>query len=66
MYHHAGAIAGCSTSPISHLVATTGADQTVRVHDYANNVAVCEMVLNSEGTSIVWAPKLVRIIALYL
>ncbi|XP_067931339.1 cilia- and flagella-associated protein 44-like [Watersipora subatra] len=61
MYYHAGAIAGCSASPVTHLVATTGADKTVRVHDYVNNVTICESLLNAEGTSIIWAPKLVDI-----
>jgi len=59
MYYHAGAITGCSTSPVSHLVATAGVDKTVRVYDYVNNAAVCETILNAEGTSIIWAPKLV-------
>ena len=59
MYYHAGAIAGCSTSPVSHLVATAGADKTVRIHDYVRNVTICQTILNSEGTSILWAPKLV-------
>ena len=61
MYYHAGAIAGCSSSPVSHLVATAGADKTVRVHDYSNNITLCETILNAEGTSVVWAPKLVSI-----
>ena len=61
MYYHAGAIAGCSSSPVSHLVATAGADKTVRVHDYSNNVTLCETILNAEGTSVVWAPKLVSV-----
>ena len=62
MYYHAGAITGCSTSPVSHLVATTGADKTVRVHDYSNNTTICETILNADGTSILWAPKVVGLV----
>lgn len=65
MYYHAGAIAGSSTSPVSHLVATTGGDHTVRVYDYVRKLPLCEAVLNGAGTSILWAPKLVSMKSLH-
>ncbi|XP_069115004.1 cilia- and flagella-associated protein 44-like isoform X2 [Argopecten irradians] len=57
--YHAGAILGCDTSPVSHIVATTGQDHTVRVFDYLQQKQLCEMKFPSGGSSLLWAPQVV-------
>ncbi|XP_060071995.1 cilia- and flagella-associated protein 44-like [Ylistrum balloti] len=57
--YHAGAILGCDTSPVSHVVATTGEDRTVRVFDYLQQKQLCEMKFSSGGSSLLWAPQVV-------
>ncbi|XP_033757971.1 cilia- and flagella-associated protein 44-like isoform X3 [Pecten maximus] len=57
--YHAGAILGCDTSPVSHIVATTGQDHTVRVFDYLQQKQLCEMKFASGGSALLWAPQVV-------
>ncbi|CAG2237888.1 CFAP44 [Mytilus edulis] len=57
--YHAGAILGCDISPESHLVASTGVDQTVRLFDYVQRKQICEKKYASKGSALLWAPKLV-------
>ncbi|XP_074652110.1 cilia- and flagella-associated protein 44-like isoform X2 [Tubulanus polymorphus] len=57
--YHAGAIRGCDTSPVSHLVATAGADCTVRVYDYTTHTQLCESKYTSGGTTLLWPPETV-------
>ncbi|XP_064651335.1 cilia- and flagella-associated protein 44-like isoform X2 [Lineus longissimus] len=59
MSYHAGAISACDTSPTSHLVATCGADQSVRVYDYLSKNLLSEAKYNAGGTSLLWAPQIV-------
>ncbi|KAK6165219.1 hypothetical protein SNE40_023570 [Patella caerulea] len=57
--YHAGAITSCVTSPVTHLVATTGVDHTVRVYDYMQEKLVTDSKFTGGGTTIMWAPKIV-------
>ncbi|XP_021372219.1 cilia- and flagella-associated protein 44-like isoform X2 [Mizuhopecten yessoensis] len=57
--YHAGAILGCDTSPISHIVATTGHDHTVRVFDYLQRKQLCETKFSAGGSALLWAPEVV-------
>ncbi|KAK3107710.1 hypothetical protein FSP39_020546 [Pinctada imbricata] len=57
--YHAGAITGCDVSPLSHLVATTGNDHTVRVYDYIQRKQLCEHKFVDAGTCLIWAPRTV-------
>ncbi|CAD5123356.1 DgyrCDS11713 [Dimorphilus gyrociliatus] len=59
MSYHAGEILGVSASPVSHLVATTGADKTVRIIDYLSKQQICESAYSMSGHSILWMPKIV-------
>ncbi|ESO88399.1 hypothetical protein LOTGIDRAFT_126121, partial [Lottia gigantea] len=57
--YHAGPISTCITSPVTHLVATTGTDATVRVYDYMTEKQVVDTKYTSSGTAMFWAPKIV-------
>ncbi|XP_048588414.1 cilia- and flagella-associated protein 44-like isoform X2 [Nematostella vectensis] len=54
---HAGHITGLDTSPVAHLVATTGEDYTVRVYDYLSKKQMCQSRYSTGGTSLLWVPK---------
>uniref|UniRef100_A0A1I8JLC0 Cilia- and flagella-associated protein 44 n=1 Tax=Macrostomum lignano TaxID=282301 RepID=A0A1I8JLC0_9PLAT len=56
---HAGAIAGCAASPLSYLVATLGADGSVRVTDFVAQRTLVESRFSGSGTKILWAPQTV-------
>ncbi|XP_065931883.1 cilia- and flagella-associated protein 44 isoform X1 [Magallana gigas] len=57
--YHAGAITGCDVSPLTHLVATTGVDHTVRVFDFLQKKQLCEKRFPDAGTTLIWAPQIV-------
>ncbi|KAK3588814.1 hypothetical protein CHS0354_028462 [Potamilus streckersoni] len=57
--YHAGSIAACEASPFTDLVATTGADHTVRVFDCLQKKQLCEVRYPSGGTSLLWASPVV-------
>ncbi|KAJ8316119.1 hypothetical protein KUTeg_006133 [Tegillarca granosa] len=57
--YHAGPILGCDVSPISHLVATTGTDHTVRVYDYIQQKQLHEAKFPAGGSCLKWAPQIV-------
>ncbi|XP_048773099.2 cilia- and flagella-associated protein 44-like isoform X2 [Ostrea edulis] len=57
--YHAGAITGCDVSPLTHIVATTGVDHTVRVFDFLQKKQLCEKRFADAGTALIWAPQIV-------
>ncbi|XP_060551905.1 LOW QUALITY PROTEIN: cilia- and flagella-associated protein 44-like [Ruditapes philippinarum] len=57
--YHAGTINACDVSPVSQLVATTGADHTVRVFDYVQQKQICDTRFAAGGTSLVWIPNII-------
>ncbi|XP_062616211.1 cilia- and flagella-associated protein 44-like [Saccostrea cucullata] len=57
--YHAGAITGCDVSPLTHLVATTGVDHTVRVFDFLQKKQLYEKRFADAGTALIWAPQIV-------
>nr|KAG5708675.1 hypothetical protein BaRGS_034892 [Batillaria attramentaria] len=59
MTYHAGPIMGCVTSPVTHLAASIGVDNSVRVFDYGQQKQLAEVHFNVGGTSILWAPQIV-------
>ncbi|XP_046572732.1 cilia- and flagella-associated protein 44-like isoform X2 [Haliotis rubra] len=59
MTYHAGPITDCSTSPITHLTATIGVDNTVRVFDYVQMKQVCEGRYTASGSCLLWTPQIV-------
>ncbi|XP_048254045.1 cilia- and flagella-associated protein 44-like isoform X2 [Haliotis rufescens] len=59
MTYHAGPITDCSVSPITHLTATIGLDNTVRVFDYVQQKQVCEGRYTASGTCLLWTPRIV-------
>lgn len=54
---HSGIIEGASCSPLAHMIATTGEDNTVRIFDYVMKKQMCEVRFNNGGTSLIWLPK---------
>ncbi|XP_053372820.1 cilia- and flagella-associated protein 44-like [Mercenaria mercenaria] len=57
--YHAGRINACDISPVSQLVASTGADHTVRVFDYVQQKQICDTKFASGGTALLWIPKII-------
>ncbi|KAK6963908.1 cilia- and flagella-associated protein 44 [Biomphalaria glabrata] len=53
---HAGPISSCVTSPLTHLVVSTGLDSTVRVYDYIQMKQLAEAKFTLGGTAISWVP----------
>ncbi|XP_038057956.1 cilia- and flagella-associated protein 44-like isoform X2 [Patiria miniata] len=56
---HAGEITSIDTSPVSHLLASTALDHTVRVFDYASKTPICSTKFNAGSTSMLWVPPTV-------
>ncbi|XP_071957578.1 cilia- and flagella-associated protein 44-like isoform X2 [Antedon mediterranea] len=56
---HSGVITEAVSSGVSHLVATTGDDCTVRVYDYSSKSKLCQTRFNSGGTSLLWIPDII-------
>ncbi|XP_033981538.1 cilia- and flagella-associated protein 44 isoform X1 [Trematomus bernacchii] len=57
---HAGAIQGLDVSRISHLMATTTLDRTVKVFDFLAKRELTSSRFNQGGTALSWAPTLVN------
>ncbi|KAL4229263.1 hypothetical protein ACF0H5_012303 [Mactra antiquata] len=57
--YHAGTITGCDMSPVSQVLATTGADNTVRVFDYVQQKQICDSKFSAGGTSLIWIPEII-------
>ncbi|XP_033126041.1 cilia- and flagella-associated protein 44-like [Anneissia japonica] len=56
---HSGAINQTVSSTVSQLVATTGADHTVRVYDYSSKKPLCQTRFNAGGSSLLWIPEII-------
>ena len=54
--YHAGTITGAGVSPVTHLLATTGVDKSVRIYNYLEKKSLCESKYNAPGTSLLWLP----------
>uniref|UniRef100_T1J7Z3 Cilia- and flagella-associated protein 44 n=1 Tax=Strigamia maritima TaxID=126957 RepID=T1J7Z3_STRMM len=54
---HSGAVTGMDVSPISHLIATTGIDGTVRLYDTLSKKQLCEKRFFAGGSCLSWIPK---------
>ncbi|KAK5900501.1 hypothetical protein CgunFtcFv8_025459 [Champsocephalus gunnari] len=57
---HAGAIQGLDVSRISHLMATTTLDRTVKVFDFLAKRELTSSRFNQGGTALSWAPTMVN------
>ncbi|KAK5851669.1 hypothetical protein PBY51_023206 [Eleginops maclovinus] len=57
---HAGAVQGLDVSRISHLMATTTLDRTVKVFDFLAKRELTSSRFNQGGTALSWAPPLVN------
>ncbi|KAF5894355.1 cilia- and flagella-associated protein 44 [Clarias magur] len=56
---HAGAIEGMDVSGLSHLMATTGLDGSVRVFDFLSNKEIAVSRYRQGGSSLTWCPRTV-------
>lgn len=53
---HAGEVTGLDRCPTAHIMATTGADGSVRVFDYEHRKLLASIRQDLAGTSLAWAP----------
>lgn len=54
--YHGGPVLACALSPSSHLAATVGQDQTLRVFDCLQRVQIFTMTFKSPASCLVWVP----------
>uniref|UniRef100_A0A4W3IB69 Cilia- and flagella-associated protein 44 n=1 Tax=Callorhinchus milii TaxID=7868 RepID=A0A4W3IB69_CALMI len=53
---HAGSIQGMDLSPLTHLMATTALDRTVRIYDFVGKQVLTSIKFKQGGTALKWAP----------
>ncbi|XP_037245690.1 cilia- and flagella-associated protein 44 [Falco rusticolus] len=57
---HSGRIEAMSVSPVTHLMATTALDRSVRIYDFISNSQLSEIKFKQGGTALTWAPCVVN------
>ncbi|XP_077985504.1 cilia- and flagella-associated protein 44-like isoform X2 [Glandiceps talaboti] len=57
--YHAGQITSLAVSPNTHLVASTAADNTVRMYDYMSKCPLSQMKFNAGGSALTWVPQII-------
>nr|XP_006000125.2 PREDICTED: cilia- and flagella-associated protein 44 [Latimeria chalumnae] len=57
---HSREICGLDVSPVTHLMATTALDHSVRIFDFLGKQPLTEMRFKQGGTTLTWAPRIVN------